>query len=828
MKFKKTKSMPLFRTLILAVLLFVVTFESTAMGMNVIEVETQVVYPTTGTSENKYPENNGKESFTTEQFRVDVEYGLNGIIKYGTSMPISVKVTNLGKDFEGTLRIVAGSYSSSEASIAYDHDLIIAEGAFKTFEITSQCSTYGRKRIGVEILNLKEKSIFAKNIEIDNNYSDHALIGILSDDFTALNYFDGTNIESPYGGTIYTSVVELKKDDIPTSAEALSCLNFLVINSFDTSQLSEEQYKVIQDWVNEGGILIIGTGPDASKTLSMFDDNFLQGTINGVVTGQIEIIPAQKKGIDGVITFKEGHGVQSITIEGGEILNNTNNIFYDESLSVIQKKEIGKGAVLVAGFNLGLEPIDSLNWNDYLGTALLNDSLTNFTTDLLMGIKDFDSYANHRMYDLLSRLFNVDIPNIGVYALFFVLYVLIAGPVGYLILKSFDKREWIWGLIPTCAVLFTLFLSILSIPSRITGPMVSNFTVLQLQDNVVSQRTFMALQTPDTKEHMVQLRPEYRNFSPLKMESSGMGGNRNDNTLRWDYRVKNTTEGYQIITNHSTTFTTDYMKFEEVLSGEDCSMDIQLTEATTAYISGSVTNNTGYDMIETFIGYGSIAVYLGKLANGETKTFTAQDNMYMPSFSSWSLSDYFESKPQVKAKVETAYGYITDSNGDVLDYNQGIVLGYVENLKQDLVTSSSIEESGAGLIYKQFTQNPQDVNGRYISNLFSFVINPNYDDMDFTNHMMYRESVEVEFNVPITKIEKIIKTAPPYNGWYEDVAVWGYNYETGIYDEWFVDFSDEMTFEHCPYVNEKGYIKLRFECNHTYEEMAPGIALIGE
>lgn len=824
-----------FGKVFLMVFLFVFMLEDTckAITMEAVEVETvkEATFDTmvsTGATGEKLelPEGAGETSLVTKQFNVHIEYGLNGIVKYGASMPISVRVANLADDFEGTLRIIIKNYSSNQGNVAYDNDLIIASGASKTFEITTDCISYSTLTIGVEILDIKGNVLLSNSIDVASGYYDYAFIGVLSDDFTALNYFDGVEIQSDYGSYYSSSIIELEADDISDTAAALSCLNYLIINSFDTSSLSDTQYKAIQEWVSMGGLLIVGTGPDYSTTLAMFDDEFLQGNINETVIGDMEVIPAIDKGFDGVISFKKEHSVYSILVDGASQMN-TSNISYADELSLIQKKEIGKGAVIVTGFNLGLDPIDSLTWNDYFGKALLNDATTSFSTEIFdIGIKGSISSVNYELYNLLDMLFNVKVPNIALYAIFFVIYVLFAGPIGYLILKTFDKREWIWGLVPISAVVFTIFLAVLSIPSRITEPMVSHFTVFHVQENVVSEQIYTALQTPDTKEYAVQFQSDYKNFSPLRISYSGIGST-NDNS--WDYRVKNTTDGYQIITNHNTTFTTDYMVFEKVNTDSTCSFNTQL-EGTTAYFSGSVTNNTGYDMVDAFICYGSYAVYLGNFAKGETKTFNTSENINMYGFYSWNLYDYFESSSSQKYKIESAYSYMCALYNNALAYNQGVVMGYIPEYECDMVADDTIEESGAALIYQEFLLQPSDIKGSYIEDLFAYVVNPNYDELDYSDHMMYANIVDVEFSIPMTSISKVFKTAPNEWGvWYEDVLVYAYNYETDTYDQWFNDDSNEMEFiDSCPYVDKNGTLQLRFECSEIYDEYAPGIALIGE
>lgn len=781
------------------------------------------------------PTDTGKNIIITDRFDVRLEYGMNGILKNGTTLPVSIKVTNLGEDFEGAVRIIIRNNSySSNGGVAYEKDLVLAAGASKTVSLTANCFGSNLMEIGVEIVDQKEKQLLYKLIQADVVYNDSILVGVLSNDFTALNYLDGINgTTSVNTGQMYyvCSVVELSAENLPESSSSLAALNYLVINSFDTSTLSQAQYQAIQEWVSAGGILIIGTGPDYKQTLSLFTDGFLEGQLGNEAVGNMELhyIDESQQPVDRVLSLNAGDGVYSISITGGTELNG-DCIQYEDGLSLLQKKALGRGAVVVAGFNLGLDPIDTWDGKANFGYALLKDSQTSFTeTVFVNGIyTQEDRYNSYSVTGILEMLFDVKVPNIALYALFFLIYVLVAGPVGYLILKAIDKREAIWGVIPGCAALFTVLIAILSIPSRITEPVASHLTVLDMQNGIVQEKVYMAIQTPDTKQYKIQLAKGYSNFSPVQVDDYSYFGN-TDN-VSWDYRLKETTEGYNIYTNHKTSFTTDYMTFEKVDDAQNRSFDIQI-QGTLASFSGSVTNHTGHDLTSTVICYYNKFVYLGDLKDGETKTFSDGENVvFYPHLNGWNLMQHAQLQNSSQQRlIEYTYDMICGRYNNTLNYNEGFVMGYIDHYNPDIVQSENISENGAAIAHQYFTCQPEDVKGTYIDSLFSYVVNPNYDLLDYDDGMMYATVVDSEFNVlPVVSVSRLVKGTSLSGGWSEDTRVYGYNYSTQNYDLLFADGSSVMEFsDGCPYIDAAGTIKLRFECSEPYNEFAPKISLIG-
>ena len=80
-----------------------------------------------------------------------------------------------------------------------------------------------------------------------------------------------------------TKIFELNKDTMPSDWRALDMLDVMVITDYSTDQLSEEQLMALTMWVDNGGLLMVGTGSTSNKTLSA-----LNGRLFDVEVGDLE------------------------------------------------------------------------------------------------------------------------------------------------------------------------------------------------------------------------------------------------------------------------------------------------------------------------------------------------------------------------------------------------------------------------------------------------------------------------------------------------------------------------------------------------------------
>lgn len=213
-----------------------------------------------------------------ERFKVEVHYGYNDRIQVRCYVPFYITIENTGDNFEGTVQVIT---TKNEYNIMYEKDISIAKGTKKTVVLTVPIENY-IDRVNVRIVNQKDKVVFSDKVKCNVLYSLKELnIGILSDDFTALSYMSGQPL---FGySDITTKIYELNAETMPDEWMALQMLDAVIITNYSTDKLTEAQVKALGSWVEEGGLLVIGTGSTANKTLAA-----LNGNVVDVKTGELK------------------------------------------------------------------------------------------------------------------------------------------------------------------------------------------------------------------------------------------------------------------------------------------------------------------------------------------------------------------------------------------------------------------------------------------------------------------------------------------------------------------------------------------------------------
>lgn len=204
-------------------------------------------------------------AYNQGDFTAELKVGFDNkaeILKYA---PFAVTIENNGSDFSGRIQLI--SANKVNYNIMYESDFSIAKGEKKT--VTFSCKVLDNLgKVNIRIVNKKGKVVWneIKRFNVDKTASTKIDIGVLSDDFSALGYMD--NLEFYDRETFKTNLVELTADDFPEDVNALDMLEMIIISNFSTDILTDKQIEALNLWVNRGGVLVIGTGSNSSKTLS--------------------------------------------------------------------------------------------------------------------------------------------------------------------------------------------------------------------------------------------------------------------------------------------------------------------------------------------------------------------------------------------------------------------------------------------------------------------------------------------------------------------------------------------------------------------------------
>ena len=107
-------------------------------------------------------------------------------------------------------------------------------------------------------MNEEGKKVAQKRLKLNTSEDiPELLLGVISDTQDRLQYFNDVGINY---STLRTRLCKMVAGSIPSQAAGLDQLDVLLITNYDVRRLSKDQLAAIREWVNRGGVLLLGTG----------------------------------------------------------------------------------------------------------------------------------------------------------------------------------------------------------------------------------------------------------------------------------------------------------------------------------------------------------------------------------------------------------------------------------------------------------------------------------------------------------------------------------------------------------------------------------------
>lgn len=415
-----------------------------------------------------------KKEIGQDHFSLDMKVGYNGDYIVGNTTPISGVLTNTGEEFNGELQVKVYSdyYGDEEMEGPYSiyyQPVSLAKGAAKKIdlEINPEMIT---DYFEVTLVNEKGKTVFLENVAGNAMSPDTVMIGVLSDNPSDLSYFSGLKwIEVGDDEQRLQKTIYLDASTFPKKTYTLKNFQAIVIEDFDTTTLQETQINSLKEWIQGGGTLILGTGPNSQKVLGGLQE--LESFQIGGTT-QIHSFPNLSQLLQDQNSLQGDMMLSSITAKGME------ERFSEQGHSITSRMSLGKGDILLHHFALSLSPVAD---NPNFIMALQNM----YSSELCLDVQE-DEYGVYRFQNLqrIAEDFPVLKSNmIYPILLSILIYVILIGPVLYFLLKKKDKREWGWAIIPCLSLFFMGVIFIMSRNSQYNSGLFNFVSVTELSDN---------------------------------------------------------------------------------------------------------------------------------------------------------------------------------------------------------------------------------------------------------------------------------------------------------------------------------------------------------
>ncbi len=351
---------------------------------------------------------------------------LGGHARLGSWVAISVHLKNDGPAVSGEVRLSGGSQRQTRFGKAVE----LPTQSDQVHVLYAQPPAFGRD-LAVELVD-GETTIASAKASFTTHDATQLVVAVIAEHPERIV---GNLDLLPNQNQVAPAVVSLTPDDLPERLEAWGAIDRIIWQDVDSERLSTPQRDALRGWIAGGGRLVIAGGTAGPKSLSAFPDSLLP--YRPVVT--TEVPTASLSGILGQLppTATPLPALSGALLEGRTLASVAGQV-------VAAERPYGSGSVALIGFDPTVDWIAKTDTSGNLWRRLLpartNGGLT-FTDDTML-------------VNAVSQLPTLALPPITGLLALLVAYILLIGPVNYLILKRLDRREWAWITMPILIVVF--------------------------------------------------------------------------------------------------------------------------------------------------------------------------------------------------------------------------------------------------------------------------------------------------------------------------------------------------------------------------------------
>lgn len=238
--------------------------------------------------------------------------------------------------------------------------------------------------------------------------------------------------------------IPLATADIPERSEPLSGLAAIVWAD-DSAALSEGQRRAIARWVTAGGQLVVVGGPDWQARTAGFADLLPLADL-AATDGVAQAALADWAGAD-------APPAETGTISSGELRDDARALIRaDDGTILASMRNVGSGRVIFLGPDFATAEFRTWDGSYAVWSRLLPSGAV---LEQFFGGFPIAEEAENAMGTALGSIPSLEVPPAELLLVIIVGYILLIGPISYLVLRRIDRRELAWVSAPVLILVFT-------------------------------------------------------------------------------------------------------------------------------------------------------------------------------------------------------------------------------------------------------------------------------------------------------------------------------------------------------------------------------------
>ncbi len=508
---------------------------------------------------------------------------LQGHARVGSWMAIQISLANDGPAVTGELRLAGGSSGHTRFSVPVD----LPTNSRQSYLLHAQPPAFGRS-VKVDLVS-GDKTVGSADVAYLVHDGTQLVVGIVAEQPEGV--IKELSLE-PGSNGIAAAIVSLGVADLPDRLEAWETLDRLVWQDVDSNTLTPGQLTALRGWIAGGGRLVIAGGTAGIGTLSGFPDDLLPYR----PTATIDIAPGS---ITGLVGQLPADATDLPALAGS--LSNGRQLATSGDRVIAAEMDYGSGSVTVIGFDpttkwlAATRDIDSL-WRRFLPPRTAGGPVV--STD------------DSQIVSAVGQLASLALPPIGGLIALLGGYILLIGPLNYLILRRLDRRELAWVTMPVLIVAFAVASYWFGTALRGTDLILNEVAVVRGAPGATegSAQVYVGVYSPTRSTYQVQFPGDALLAAPISGEFAGNGNATVLDLVQADPAVvRNLDVGFSSLRTVRA----------------DAPTTVPLVTADLVFkdglVSGTVTNSSQVTLEQAAIVLGGSVVVIGDMAPGSAK-----------------------------------------------------------------------------------------------------------------------------------------------------------------------------------------------------------------
>lgn len=509
---------------------------------------------------------------------------LGGHVRVGAWTAVEVTVTNAGPTIQGELRLT----SQQQGRSTYGVEVDLPTGSNKSYTLYTQPSVFGRQ-IQVALVEGAQTLATVEIPVTPHNANEQLLVVVADRPESLIPDLTGANLGPP-GRT--TTVISVSPADLPPRIEAWSAVDRLVWQDRDATELSTEQLRAMRGWLDAGGQLVILGGTTGGATLAGFPDDLLPYR----PTTTVDVPPDDLAGLLGEIPpDAQPLPALSGTLEGGSAMAQSGGQV------IAAEMDHGQGSVTLIGFSPAQPWLEGSAAARDLWRRLLPS--TGGTGTSLVIPEDF------QVMSALNNLPAVQLPPVeGLFGLLLA-YIVLIGPVNYIVLGRLDRREWAWLTMPVLVVIFVVASYTVGTLLRGTDVIINEVAIVRGSPGSQEAlgQVYVGVFSPSRQTYEVRVERDALLSNPRSQQDSGSFEQPLDVLFGEPSRLRNYQVGFGTLRG---------FRAETTLAVPALESDLRFVDGR---LQGSVTNGSTAALHDAALVYGGAVAILDTLEPGQTE-----------------------------------------------------------------------------------------------------------------------------------------------------------------------------------------------------------------